>query len=115
MSTLVISKGFVLHDHWSSTPVHILSSLWKLYSQNLCPDLLLHQHDAGHRTKSISPSPPLPHSLAPIHGKREKPGASYKWSKMADEKAASGEMTEDEKKADEYKLKANEFFKGMVL
>ena len=34
---------------------------------------------------------------------------------MADEKAASGEMTEDEKKADEYKLKANEFFKGMVL
>ena len=34
---------------------------------------------------------------------------------MADEKAASGEMTEDEKEADEYKLKANEFFKGMVL
>ena len=33
---------------------------------------------------------------------------------MADEKA-SGEMTEDEKKADEYKLKANESFKGMVL
>lgn len=31
---------------------------------------------------------------------------------MADEKAASGEMTEDEKKADEYKSKANEFFKG---
>lgn len=30
---------------------------------------------------------------------------------MADEKAASGEMTEDEKKADEFKLKANEFFK----
>ena len=34
---------------------------------------------------------------------------------MADEKAASGEMTEDEKKVDEFKLKANEFFKGMVL
>ena len=34
---------------------------------------------------------------------------------MADEKAASGDMTEDEKKADEFKLKANEFFKGMVL
>ena len=59
--------------------------------------------------------PPLPLSLAPIRKKRKKPGASYKWLKMADEKAASGEMTEDEKKADEFKLKANEFFKGMVL
>ena len=61
--------------------------------------------------------PPLP-SLFPLllYGKkRKKPGASYKWLKMADEKAASGEMTEDEKKADEFKLKANEFFKGMVL
>lgn len=70
--------------------------------------------DTGQKYFSL-PSPPLPHSLAPIHGKREKPGASYKWSKMADEKTASGEMTEDEKKADEYKLKANESFKGMVL
>lgn len=30
---------------------------------------------------------------------------------MADEKA-NGEMTEDELKADEYKLQANDYFKG---
>lgn len=84
--------------------MQILPPLWKLYSQHLCPE-------------SIYPSPPLP-SLFPLllyEKKRKKPGASYKWLKMADEKAASGEMTEDEKKADEFKLKANEFFKGMVL
>ena len=33
---------------------------------------------------------------------------------MADEKAANGEMTEEEMKADGYKLKANEYFKGMI-
>lgn len=80
--------------------MQILPPLWKLYSQHLCPE-------------SIYPSPPsFPCSYTK---KRKKPGASYKWLKMADEKAASGEMTEDEKKADEFKLKANEFFKGMVL
>ena len=80
--------------------MQILPPLWKLYINIWYFSL---------------PSPPLPHSLASVHSNREKPGASYEWLKMADEKAASGEMTEDEKKADEFKLKANEFFKGMVL
>ena len=33
---------------------------------------------------------------------------------MADEKAVNGELSEDELKADEYKLKANQYFKGMI-
>ena len=33
---------------------------------------------------------------------------------MADEQAANGEQTEDEVKADEYKLQANQYFKGMT-
>jgi len=33
--------------------------------------------------------------------------------KMADEKA-NGELTEDEVKADEYKLEANKYFKGKL-
>lgn len=31
---------------------------------------------------------------------------------MADEKAANGELAEEELKADEYKQQANEYFKG---
>ena len=87
------------------------------YTGNICVPISCYinmKQDSERKYFSL-PSPPVPHSLSPIHSKREKPGASYKWLKMADEKAASGEMTEDEKKADEFKLKANEFFKGMVL
>lgn len=34
---------------------------------------------------------------------------------MADEKAVNGELSEDELKADEYKLEANQYFKGMIV
>ena len=34
--------------------------------------------------------------------------------KMADEKGENGELTEEELKADEYKLQANEYFKGII-
>ena len=34
---------------------------------------------------------------------------------MADDKTTNGELSDDELKADEYKLQANQFFKGRSL
>lgn len=73
-------------------------------------------------TKQNSSARPLPTSPPPIDLALvslikflgEKPVTKSSAKKMADEKAANGEQTEDEVKADEYKLRANEYFKGMT-
>ena len=70
------------------------------------------QKDAPHYwVEEVSNAPaPHPRSCLRRFVLGEGPGPDS-GTKMADEKA-NGELTEDELKADEYKLEANKFFKG---